>query len=74
MQIEVKLFATFREGRFKTRPFEVTEGITLREVIKLAAINEDEVAIPLINGQFSSFDALLKNGDIVSLFPAVGGG
>ena len=74
MQVEVGLYATLRIGRFDRRPFELDDNVCLRDVLQLADIAEEEVAISLINGQYSKLDGALTDGDHVSLFPAVGGG
>ena len=74
MQVEVGLFARLRLGRFHQRPFELAENASLRDLLRLADIAEEEVAIFLVNGQHSKLDGTLTDGDQVSLFPAMGGG
>lgn len=74
MEIEVRLFATFREGREKKQIIKISENTTLLDIIKLLNIDEEDVAIMLLNGRDGTSDRLLKDGDIVSLFPPVGGG
>lgn len=74
MQIVVRLFATFREGREKVQNLELTEGSTPEDAIKLLGIKASELAILLINGRDGNLGDSLKNGDILSLFPPVGGG
>jgi len=74
MNIEVRLFATFREGRDKKYFLEIEEGTTIKDILKKLKINEDEVSLGLLNGIDGSLDREVKNGDIISLFPPVGGG
>ncbi|HEY3321799.1 MAG TPA: MoaD/ThiS family protein [Planctomycetota bacterium] len=74
MKIEVRLFATFREGRFSRQSFDVTEPCALRDLLKLIDIPEAAVHLPMVNGEYSTLARVLRDGDIVSLFPAVGGG
>lgn len=74
MEIEVRLFATFREGREKKQRIKISENTTLLDIIKLLNIDEEDVAIMLLNGRDGTSDRLLKDGDVVSLFPPVGGG
>ncbi|MEG0857065.1 MAG: MoaD/ThiS family protein [Terrisporobacter sp.] len=74
MEIEVRLFATFREGREKKQKIKINENTILLDIIELLNIDEEEVAIMLLNGRDGASDRLLKDGDIVSLFPPVGGG
>ncbi|APF28793.1 thiS family protein [Clostridium sporogenes] len=75
MKIEVRLFAYFREGRDKKYFMEINEGnITPRYILEKLNIKVEEVAILLINGRDGKVDTLLKDGDVLSLFPPVGGG
>lgn len=50
------------------------DGIPVSKVLSEILIEEKDVAILLVNGIKVSFDKELKDGDIVSLFPPVGGG
>ena len=72
--IEVRLFATLRQGREKIYFFPSEEYKTAGELLKKLDIPEKEVAILLINGFHSKPDAAVKDGDIVSFFPPVAGG
>ena len=74
MEVEIRLFAGFRNGRFKKRPATLAEGTALRDVVRELGIAEEEVSLPLVNGEYSPLDRVLRPGDVVSLFPAVGGG
>ena len=74
MKITVKLFATFRDTREKIQVFELVEGKTPGDVITLLGIEESEVAILLVNGRDGQFDKALVEGDLIALFPPVGGG
>lgn len=74
MNIEIRLFATLRNGRWKRNVASYDAGTTPRMIIDSLNINEEEVAILLINGRNGELDRELKNGDIVSIFPPVGGG
>jgi molybdopterin converting factor small subunit len=74
MEIEVRLFAGLRVGRFRRREIEVPDGAELREVLGMLGIPEEEVSLPLINGRYSEMNVPLKPADVLSVFPAVGGG
>ena len=51
------------------------EGITnAADILHLLHIPSEEVSILLINGFHQKPEFELKDGDVVSLFPAVGGG
>jgi molybdopterin converting factor small subunit len=72
--IEVRLFATFREGREKVSFFEASNFKCAGDIIDYLKIPRKEVAILLINGYYSAADAPINDGDILALFPPVGGG
>lgn len=72
--IEVRLFATFRVNRKKI-DFLETAGITTAfDIVNYYGIDSEEVAICLINGFHSKLSDAVKDGDVVALFPPVGGG
>ncbi len=50
VKVEVRLFATFREGREKKQFMELKEGTNLSQIIDTLNINKEEVSIALING------------------------
>ena len=74
MKITVKLFATFRDGREKIQIFELEQGKTPEDVIAVLGIEKSEIAIFLVNGRDGQFDKALIEGDLIALFPPVGGG
>ena len=74
MEVEVRLFATFREGREKKQKIKINENTTILDIIKILNIDENEVAIMLLNGRDGNSDRMLNDGDVISLFPPVGGG
>ena len=72
--IEVRVFATLREGREKVTMLP-PEGIsTAGDILRHFSIPEGEVSILLINGFHSKSGDTVKDGDILALFPPVGGG
>lgn len=72
--IEIRLFATFRNGRKKVI-FMLPDGISVaRDIIRALDIDEAEVAILLINGRHQKPESPVQDGDILALFPPVGGG
>lgn len=73
MNVEVRLFATFREGRDKKVYLEQNNP-TPRTLLESIGILEEDIAILLINGQDGSIDQFLSEGDYLSVFPPVGGG
>ncbi len=73
MEIEVRLFATFRNNRGKKVYVELNSP-RVEDVLQSIGITNEEVAILLVNGRDGRFDQLLQEGDYLSVFPPVGGG
>ena len=71
---EVRFFATLREGRGKITQVPAVEASSAADLLRRFAIPADQVAILLINGFHSKPEDPVKDGDIISLFPPVGGG
>jgi len=72
--IEVRLFAGLRQGRQKVYQMETGSVSNVQEIMDILNIQRKEVNILLINGFHQKPETEVKDGDIVSLFPAVGGG
>ena len=72
--IEVRLFATLRQGRQKVYQLEAGSISTVQDVMDALDVPRSEVNIILINGFHQKPETAVKDEDIVSLFPAVGGG
>ncbi len=72
--IEVRVFATLREGREKIIFFEPALHENVQSLLQALDIAEKDVAICLVNGFHAKVDAAVKDADIISLFPPVGGG
>ncbi len=72
--IEVRLFAGLRQGRQKVYQMEFESIHTVKDIMDTLSIHPKEVNILLVNGFHQKPDYVLKDEDVVSLFPAVGGG
>ena len=72
--VEVRLFAGLREGRGKIIMMESDSVKTVQDVMDALNIQRKEVNILLINGFHQKPETEVKDEDVVSLFPAVGGG
>ena len=72
--IEVRFFATLRDGRGKSAEISSESASNAGDVMRLCGIDPAQVAILLINGFHSKPDSPVHDGDLVSLFPPVGGG
>ena len=79
MEIEVKLFATLRDylpkgsGRFSCK-VDIDGHTRVGDILSKLKIPEDIPKIILINGIHGKNDQILKEGDVVSIFPPVAGG
>ena len=72
--VEVRLFAGLRQGREKIYYMEPDSINTVQDIMDRLNIQRSEVNILLINGFHQKPETPVKDEDIVSLFPAVGGG
>jgi molybdopterin converting factor small subunit len=72
--IEVRLFATLRQGRGKILYLEPEKLAEAGQVLQQLGIPEEDVAIFLINGFHSKLTAPVKDSDVLAIFPPVGGG
>ena len=72
--IEVRLFAGLRAGRDKVIMMEPGSVACVQDIMNRLNIQRSEVNILLINGFHQKPETPVKDEDIVSLFPAVGGG
>ncbi|HEX2938561.1 MAG TPA: MoaD/ThiS family protein [Ruminiclostridium sp.] len=70
----MRLFATFREGRDKVAFLNPKDFRSAGDIIDHLKIPRTEVSILLINGRYSAADTPVKDGDVLALFPPVGGG
>ena len=74
MEIEVRLFATFRIGRWKNKQLTFEEGIQIIDVLDYLGIKKEKLGLVLVNGSYKEPCEKLKSGDILAIFPPVAGG
>lgn len=74
MNVTVKLFATFRTGRFDIESRSYPEGTTVAEVVRELNLEEKELGVMLVNSRHVKIDHQLVEGDTLALFPLLGGG
>lgn len=74
MRITVKLFAFFRQNRFKEEERHYPETTTVADVIEGLDIVMDEVGVTMINSRHCTLDSSLQTGDVLAIFPVIGGG
>jgi len=74
MVVQVRLFATLREGRFKGKEMKFPEGSRLGDLLNSLGILQNQAGIMLVNGRNASAEHELAASDVVSIFPSIGGG
>jgi molybdopterin converting factor small subunit len=74
MKVTVKLFATFRAGRFGEQTREYAPDTTVGNILNELDLPLDEIGATLINHRHVEEDQKLQDGDTLSIFPLVGGG
>lgn len=74
MKVTVKLFATLRENRENIAIHDIDYGRTPKDIIDELNIPIKDVAIIMVNGRRVDVETILKDEDVLALFPPVGGG
>ncbi len=74
MVVEVRLFATFREGRFNEKEMELPQGSSLGDLLAHLEIPQKDAKITIVNGSAVSAEHKLSDHDIVAIFPPIAGG
>lgn len=74
MRITVKLFAFFRDNRFKVEEREIGEATTVGDIVDSLHIDREEVGVLMINSRHTKFSVHLADNDVLAIFPVIGGG
>ena len=74
MNVTVKLFASFRTGRFDIETCDYPEGTTVADVADGLGLPHSELGIMLVNSRHVKLERVLSEGDTLALFPLLGGG
>ena len=74
MKIIVKLFASFRTGRFAIEERDYPDGTTVGQVVEDLGLPEQELGIMMVNSRHVKLDRPLVENDTLALFPLLGGG
>ena len=74
MQVDVRLFATFRIGRFTEQVREYPPGATVAQVLADLAIDPAQVGTAFLDFKYAALDQKLHDGARLGIFPLVGGG
>jgi molybdopterin converting factor small subunit len=74
MTVTVKLFASFRTGRFAIQAGDYPDGTTVGDIVTQLGIPAGELGIMLVNSRHVKLEQSLADGDTLALFPLLGGG
>ncbi len=74
MVVQVRLFATFREGRFNEEDLELPDGISVGGLLDRLKIPVKDAKIIILNGIAASAEQELNDQDIIAIFPPIAGG
>ena len=74
MRITVKLFASFRAGRFDLEEREYPDGTTIGQVADSISLPHNVSWIMMVNNRHAKLERELAEGDILAIFPLLGGG
>lgn len=76
MKITIKLFAQYRDGRFKSEEKVYPDGTTAQNIMDELGISEEKLplGVLMVNSKHQKEEYILQEGDILALFPKVGGG
>ena len=79
INIQVKLFATLRRqypdlGIGEAMSVTVPDDATIADLVERLRLPDGQVKVVFVNGTVRQRDYGLSEGDVVGLFPPVGGG
>jgi molybdopterin synthase sulfur carrier subunit len=74
MKITIKLFASLRDFGPDIQEKSVPASTTVASVVDTLSLPEEIPLLTIVNGVHTSPQAVLKEGDVLALFPPVGGG
>ena len=74
MNITVKLFASFRSGRFDIETGDYPAGTTVADVADSLNLAHSELGIMMVNSRHVKLERILVEGDTLALFTLLGGG
>ena len=74
MLVTIKLFATFRTDRFAAEERDVAPGTRVRQIVDELAIEDAAIGVTMANGRHVELDHELRPGDVLAIFPVIGGG
>jgi molybdopterin converting factor small subunit len=75
MKVTVKHFATLKQDEGQARvEIELNPGATVSDLLSKLGIEQDDVGILIVSGKQGTFGQKIKENDLVTLIPHIGGG
>ena len=76
IDITIKLFAQYREGRFKIDKRSYPKDSTIKNVLDDIGLDLEKypIGVLMVNGRHMQEDCVLEDEQILAIFPKVGGG
>lgn len=74
MDVEVRLFESLKKHQPQGGSVRLSAGSRVADLLDALGISMDDVGVLIVNRSDGRFDQLLRNGDVVTLIPPIGGG
>ncbi len=76
IKVTIKLFAQYREGKFKIDKRSYENNSTIKDVLDDIGLDLGKypIGVLMVNGRHVKEDFALEDGQILAIFPKVGGG
>ena len=74
MTVTIKLFASFQKGRFAVETREYPPSTTVEDIVDDLHIPKVEIGVVMVNGRHVTLDHCPDDGDVLAVFPVIGGG
>lgn len=74
MRLTVKLFAQFQKDRFAVRELDAPSDVVIADILHQFEIPEKAVGVMMVNGRHATAGRQLSAGDVLAVFPVIGGG
>jgi sulfur carrier protein ThiS len=74
VSVTIKLFASFQKGRFAIASRAYPESTTVAAIARDLKIPVAEIGVVLVNARHVELDHRPAAGDVLAIFPVIGGG
>jgi sulfur carrier protein len=74
MDVEIRLFESLKKHQPRGGKVRLATGSRVSDLLDALGISMDDVGVLIVNQSDGRFDQLLRNGDVVTLIPPIGGG